>query len=80
MPQIPELAGRAAVMWEAFVEALDGRLAGRDWIALDTYSFADITALITIDFARSAKLGMPDEARHLRRWHAAASARPSAAV
>ncbi len=80
MAQIPELAVRATIMWEAFVEALDQRLTAREWIAVDDYSFADITALITIDFARAAKLRVPERARRLLDWHAAASARPSAAA
>ena len=76
--QIPELAARGMVMWDAFTEALEGRLADREWIAGDRYSFADVTGLITVDFARAAKLALPDAAPSLRRWHAAASARPSA--
>ena len=76
--QIPELAARGLVMWEAFAEALEGRLADREWIAGDSYSFADITGLITIDFARAAKLALPEPSPNIRRWHAAASARPSA--
>ncbi|WP_423604912.1 glutathione S-transferase family protein [Sphingomonas sp. MS122] len=76
--QIPELAARGTLMWEGFVEALDARLADREWIASDGYSFADITALVTIDFARAAKLTPSAQLTHLRRWHEAASARPSA--
>ena len=78
--QVPELAARGLVMWDAFVEALEGRLADREWIAGDAYSFADVTGLITVDFARAAKLSLPDVAPNLGRWHAAASARPSAAA
>lgn len=83
MPQIPELGARGVIMWDVFVETLEAQLsaghaAGRTWIATDTYSFADITALVTIDFAARCKLAIPEEARALRRWHAAASARPSA--
>ncbi|MGN6268393.1 MAG: glutathione S-transferase family protein [Sphingomonas sp.] len=77
IPQIPELATRGAVMWKAFVEGLDGDLDEREWIAGDAYSFADITALVTIDFARRAGLGI-DGCSHIGRWHKAASARPSA--
>lgn len=76
--QIPELAARGTLMWEGFTEALDRRLADREWIAGGDYSFADITALVTIDFARAAKLVVPERLVDLGRWHAAASARPSA--
>lgn len=78
--QIPELAARGAIMWEGFTQALDRRLAERRWIAGDAFSFADITALVTIDFARAAKLMVADELANLTRWHGAASARPSAAA
>lgn len=78
--QIPELAARGAIMWEGFVEALDARLAERTWIAGDGFSFADITALVTIDFARAAKLAVPEHLANLLRWHGEASARPSASA
>lgn len=76
--QIPELAARGALMWEGFTEALDRRLEGREWIAGGSYSFADITALVTIDFAHAARLAVPERLVHLGRWHAAAAGRPSA--
>lgn len=78
VPQIPELAARGAMLWDGFVTALDARLADSRWIAGDAYSFADITALATVDFARAARLAVPDACTHVHRWHAAASARPSA--
>ncbi|MEG3146259.1 glutathione S-transferase N-terminal domain-containing protein [Sphingomonas sp. RT2P30] len=80
MPQIPELAARGMIMWEAFTEALDRHLATREWIATDAYSFADISALVTIDFARAAKLMLPERCHAIARWHERASARPSAAA
>ena len=60
VPQIPELAQRGGILWQAFVAALDTHLAGREWIATDTYSFADISALVAVDFARAAKLAVPE--------------------
>jgi glutathione S-transferase len=80
VPQIPELSARGVIMWEAFTDALDTWLAGREWIATDAYSFADISALVTIDFAKAAKLAVSDTSRNILRWHEAASARPSAAA
>jgi glutathione S-transferase len=78
MPQIPELGARGLIMWGAFIDSLDARLADRDWIATDAFSFADITALVTIDFARAAKFKVPEGCRAVARWHAAVSGRPSA--
>lgn len=76
--QIPELAQRAQIMWGAFVEAMDAQLAGREWLATDAYSFADITLLVTLDFARAAKLEVAGRFTALTGWHSRASARPSA--
>ncbi|MEH3037426.1 MAG: glutathione S-transferase N-terminal domain-containing protein [Sphingomonas adhaesiva] len=78
VPQIPALAERAQLRWTSFVATLDERLADGEWIAGATFSFADIMALTTIDFAARARLAIPDEAEHLRRWYDRAAARPSA--
>ena len=80
VPQIPELAERGSILWGAFTAALDKHLAGRAWIATDAYSFADISALVTVDFAKAAKLGVPEGCADLRRWHEAATARASSAA
>jgi glutathione S-transferase len=58
---------------------LDTELAGgRAFLAGDFYSMADIVLLCGIDFAKFVNMEMPDEAHHLRSWHARVSARPSA--
>ena len=63
-----------------FLALLDRELAGREFIAGDDYSIADITGMIAVDFMKPARLAVPDELSHVRRWHAAVSARPSAAA
>lgn len=78
VPQIPELATRGALMWSAFMDAFDAHLADRQWVVGDRYSFADITALVTLDFARASKLVPGERHAHVARWLEAASARPSA--
>ena len=78
MPQIPELAARGAIMWSGFLEELNAQLETQEWIAGEDYSFADITALIAIDFAARTKLAVPADCGAIARWHEAASARPSA--
>ena len=66
---------------DRFVEALDDQLARHEWIAGDALSFADITALVTVDFAaKPAGLAIPEGAGNLMRWYKAMSERPSAAA
>ncbi|QIG79898.1 glutathione S-transferase family protein [Stakelama tenebrarum] len=78
VPQIPELAARGNKMWHCFLEAFDQQLGDNRWVTGDRFSFADITALVTIDFARAVKLDVPQRLGNLWRWHEEASARPSA--
>jgi glutathione S-transferase len=78
--QIPALAARGRVRVEHFFRAMDARLAGREFVAGDRYTIADISTLVLADFAGRAKLVIPDECVDLRRWYAAVSARPSAAA
>ena len=80
VPQIAALADRAQTMWAGFVATLDARLGESEWVAGQAYSFADVMALTTVDFARAAKLAVPEGMAHIARWHAAASARPSTAA
>jgi glutathione S-transferase len=56
---------------------LDGRLAGRAWIAADRPTIADITAVVAVDFLRVIKFPLPEEYAGLRAWHARMHARPS---
>ncbi|HTT78518.1 MAG TPA: glutathione S-transferase [Stellaceae bacterium] len=78
--QIPALAERGRTRVMRFFEMLDGELAGREFIAGERYTIADITALVTVDFAARIKLAIPEDGVHLRRWHREVSARPSAAA
>ncbi len=59
---------------------LDSEIAGRDFIAGDAFSMADIAALTVIDFAAFIGVPLPDDAANLKAWHARVSARPSAAA
>jgi glutathione S-transferase len=64
----------------SFLRFLDGELGRRPYIAGEQFSVADITALIAVDFMKVSKLAVPEELAHVRRWHQAVSARPSAAA
>jgi glutathione S-transferase len=75
--QIPELARRGLARVEQFFVALNERLAGRDHVATDRFSVADITAVVAVDFARVVKVKPGEQHPHLQRWRAAMAERPS---
>ena len=78
VPQVPAYAEamRPRAMW--FLELLDKELASRQFIAGERFSVADITTLVAVDFMKPARLAMPDNLVHVKRWHATVSTRPSA--
>jgi glutathione S-transferase len=78
--QIPELAERGRRRAEQFFYRLDDELAKHRFVAGDSFSVADITALVFVDFGKWVKLEMPADAEHLRRWYDEVAARPSAAA
>ena len=75
--QIPELARRGLARVQRFFADLDERLAGRDFVAADRFSVADITAVVAVDFARVVKVRPGAEHPQLQRWRAAMGQRPS---
>jgi glutathione S-transferase len=79
-PQVPAWAEANKPRAVEFLKFLDGELINRPFIAGDRYTVADITGLVAIDFMKPAKLLVPDDLAHLRRWHAEVGARPSAAA
>jgi glutathione S-transferase len=78
IPQIAELAQASKPKAIAVMIRIDRELADREFIAGDRFSVADISGLVALDFTRTARIAIPEELRHLRRWHASLSARPSA--
>ncbi|MFZ4481079.1 MAG: glutathione S-transferase family protein [Rhodoferax sp.] len=75
--QIPELAQRGLSRLQQFLVTLNDRLAGRDFIATERLSIADITAVVTVDFARVVKVRPGEQHPHLQRWRAAMASRPA---
>jgi len=76
--QIPELVERGAKRMMYAYEMLDQQLDQREWIASDSYSYADISWLVVTDFAQRMGLKIPEENGNVKAWHQRASARPSA--
>ena len=60
------------------LKILDEQLGQSRYVAGDTFSVADITALCAIDFMRPARITRPEGLVNLDRWYAEVSARPSA--
>ena len=77
--QIPELAQRGLARVQHFFETLNERLAGREFIATDRFSIADITAVVAVDFARVVRVKPGEQHPELMRWRAAMAQRPSMA-
>ena len=75
--QIPELAERGRVRLNTFVDMLDARLEDREFIAIDTFSNADITAAVVIDFAAWVKVVPQEHHKNLIRWRESLNSRPS---
>jgi glutathione S-transferase len=64
-----------------FFADFDGRLREAPFAAGQRFSVADITALVTVDFAAKAiNFPVPDEHRSLKRWYDAISSRPNMAA
>lgn len=78
VPQISELAQTSKPKAVEAMARVDRELESREFIAGDRFSVADISGLVALDFARTARIAIPEDLTHLRRWHAALSARPSA--
>jgi glutathione S-transferase len=76
--QIPALAERGRARVKRFFATMEAALAGRAFVCGADYSIADITTLVTVDFAQRIKLAIPEASVNLRRWYDEVSARPSA--
>lgn len=76
--QIAELAERGRRRYGWFLQDLNQKLAGHAYAAGDNFSVADITAFVTIDFARSAiKIDIPAEVEHVLDWFERMRQRPA---
>jgi glutathione S-transferase len=76
----PEVAAYNLTAAERFMRILDERLKGRDFIAADRLTMADIVSAIGIDFARLVRYQPPEEFAELDRWREAVLGRPAAAA
>ena len=78
--QIPEVGKRGLERLQQFFAVLNERLQGRDYVAADRFSVADITAVVALDFARIVKAKPGEQHLHLLRWRARMGERPAMAL
>lgn len=76
--QIPDLAQRGTERTKAFFDLLEARLRDSPFIAGGTFTLADISTFVFIDFARVIKMRIPDENTATRDWFDKVQSRPSA--
>ena len=76
--QIPALVERSVLRVKNFFADLNERLGEVPFVAGERYSAADITALVTVDFAKELELSVPADHVALKRWYETVSSRPSA--
>ena len=78
--QIPELGKRGLERLQRFMVVLNERLGGREYVAGERFSVADITAVVAMDFARIVKVKPGEQHPHLLRWRAKLAGRPATAL
>ncbi len=78
--QIPELAERGRARGLEFFDMLNQRLGESEYLAGNSFSLADITALVVVDFAGWVKLGPADDHQSTKHWYESVSKRPSASL
>jgi len=76
-PQIPAWAEANKPRVAGIVRIFDEVLKERQFLAGDRFTVADITAMVTTNFMKVARLTVPDEAQNFKRWYADVCARPS---
>jgi glutathione S-transferase len=79
-PQIPALADRGRLLARRWMDEIEARLHGREWLAIDRYSVADITAFVCLDFAKWIGLRAGEAEPNLKAYHARVKARPTSAA
>ena len=79
--QVPELVERSKRRVANFYADFDARLAEVPFVAGETFSVADITTVVTVDFAaKAAGLSIGAEHTALKHWYDVVSARASMAA
>jgi glutathione S-transferase len=76
-PQNPDIAARGLARLELFFDMLEARLEGREFVATNDFTVADITAVVAVDFARVVRRKPGPQHGNIARWRALVGTRPS---
>jgi len=76
-PQIAAWAEANKARVSQGLALMNERLADNEFVTGDTFTIADITALVAVDFMMVARLEWPEGMHHLARWHDTLKARSS---
>jgi glutathione S-transferase len=79
-PAIPAMAERGQLLARQWMDRLEDHLAGRDFIASERFTIADITAFVALDFAKWVGIRAGDAHPNVVAYHARIKARPSSAA
>jgi glutathione S-transferase len=75
--QIPALAERGLQQIDNFFATLESRLKGRNFIAADRLSVADVTGFVFMDFAKVVRKQPSESHVNINRWRNALRERPA---
>ena len=78
VPQVPAWGEANRDRAVAYMRQLDENLEKTTFVGGETFSVADITGFVALEFTKAGKIDIPVELANLRRWHAAIATRPSA--
>jgi glutathione S-transferase len=78
VPQYKEFGESNRAHYERALGWLDKELTGKNFVAGQDYTVADICLLSTVDFAAWIGLSIPENLPNVKAWHARVSERPSA--
>jgi len=75
--QIPELAERGRARLLHFLDRFEEHMTGREWVAINAFSLADVTAGVALDFAGWVKVDANEGRPAIAAWRARLASRLS---
>jgi len=78
--QIPELAQRGVDRTKLYFDLLEERLKDSSYVAGESFTLADISTFVFVDFARVVKMRIPEGNTATQSWFEAVKSRPSASL